>query len=658
MSLYFASPEGLPLSFTASGNQHISVTITGSVATFLDNGFFGVEDVVFTATDSKGRRKESHPVALLAKSETQNNPPILRPITQIYLDGSQNPTDVINDTININEGQSFRLIAEADDIDNSRQELIFTFGAPLDEFGCWQTNYNDSGIYIAKITVTDPSGVSDSRNVTINVADINRAPEFKTIDITPSGPYYEGELIKIVPYAIDPDGDCVTYTFDTPFDENGEWHTTYTDTGGASAKTFYIDVTASDGSLSSRETVSVTLNDVNMEPEISIQLSSYNVKVKDEFTIYIHAVDPDGYNLRDSVVIKIDGIAVGEPVEEYLPTYYKLTTSRETAGLYTVEVSVSDGVALSTASTKINIIDPLLELSEIHPIAGDFNGDGVADIGIFKALTGEWDIAVSDHGRFTFFTERKSDMGSSGWVPFTGDFNGDGFTDIGARNYGNEDGNIKWALYDPGSQSFGDVTLINDFFSGSDWLHTTGDFNGDGCIDIGRYYPRGGNWQVALSDNGSFSSFPHMDSGEPFANFSFGGSGWSPVVGDFNADGLTDICIFLSSEGIWRVAFSNGSTFITDGSDWLRGFGVGKTPITGDFNSDGMTDVGYFDRDTGEWYVAYSTGSGFDIQDTLFLSGFGVGSENSAAPGDFSMVMACSIPHYLITVVSVLKNGR
>ncbi len=66
--------------------------------------------------------------------------------------------------------------------------------------------------------------------------------------------------------------------------------------------------------------------------------------------------------------------------------------------------------------------------SERIPVAGDFNGDGVTDIGVF--IDGQWFARPQrqrqvGRGRPVGATRRSDDQ------PVTGDWDGDGKTDIG-----------------------------------------------------------------------------------------------------------------------------------------------------------------------------------------------------------------------------------
>ncbi len=153
-----------------------------------------------------------------------------------------------------------------------------------------------------------------------------------------------------------------------------------------------------------------------------------------------------------------------------------------------------------------------------------------------------------------------------------------------------------------------DVTLFHS--AGLNWPTNisyrkvlTGDFNGDGKIDIAAFAATG-EWiigeQVGLYQFRVFSA----------ADWS-PGSAWANVfTGDVNGDGRTDL-IGFNNDGSWWVAYSQADgTFVnvqlaqwSAASNW-RFLGAG------DFNGDGKTDVVGFNND-GTWWLGTSTGSSF-----------------------------------------------
>jgi hypothetical protein len=226
------------------------------------------------------------------------------------------------------------------------------------------------------------------------------------------------------------------------------------------------------------------------------------------------------------------------------------------------------------------------------PLIGDYNGDGFDDIAVFNATTGSWQVSLSDRATFTPSLGR-------------GDFN--------------------WLLPWAASSAF---------------VAFSGDFNGDGIDDVMVWNPAFGTWQVALSTGSLFVPNPGANGNFIWLNNFAVGSFWNPVIGDFNGDGIDDIAVLNTHDGTWQVALGTGSQFVPNaGSNgnflWATGLGAGGlwTPLTGDWNGDGKTDIGIFQA--GNWQMAKSTGSLFVPVGQPFLPW---GSESGVQPfvGDWN----------------------
>ncbi|MCM8781755.1 MAG: LamG domain-containing protein, partial [Candidatus Omnitrophica bacterium] len=156
---YFTSPDGLTLTYTASGQTNIAVSIdptTHLVSFSQPQGFFGTETVRFTATDTEYNSTQSNPVSL--QVEGVDNPPVL---------------DFIPD-ITVDETELVKITPHATDLDGDI--ISYSFTAPLDSNGQWQTDYASAGTYTTTVTATDPTGLKDTQDVKITVRNINRAP--------------------------------------------------------------------------------------------------------------------------------------------------------------------------------------------------------------------------------------------------------------------------------------------------------------------------------------------------------------------------------------------------------------------------------------------------------------------------------------------------
>jgi len=168
----------------------------------------------------------------------------------------------------------------------------------------------------------------------------------------------------------------------------------------------------------------------------------------------------------------------------------------------------------------------------------------------------------------------------------------------------------------------------------------TGDFNGDGKIDMLHLHPsadRKHSW-VALSNGDGTFDFQRSLPGASTSTRSYLNTSYNNIhTGDFDGDGLTDMLhLHPSSNKIYSwVALSNGDgsfDFKNGTLDLQKGLPGASTATnsflntayrniqTGDFNGDGLTDMLHLHPSSNKIYswVALSNGDGtFDFQQRL-----------------------------------------
>ncbi len=113
-----------------------------------------------------------------------------------------------------------------------------------------------------------------------------------------------------------------------------------------------------------------------------------------------------------------------------------------------------------------------------RPIAGDFNGDGVATIGVFS--DGQWRLDANGDGRWTAAEDTEFQFGRPGDVPLVGDFDGDGVDDVSV---------VRGREWTVDSNRDRELTAHDRVFEieGAGGVPVSGDWDGDGRDDIGFY---------------------------------------------------------------------------------------------------------------------------------------------------------------------------
>ncbi|HPN56603.1 MAG TPA: toxin TcdB middle/N-terminal domain-containing protein, partial [Candidatus Omnitrophota bacterium] len=240
-------------------------------------------------------------------------------------------------------------------------------------------------------------------------------------------------------------------------------------------------------------------------------------------------------------------------------------------------------------------------------LSGDFNGDGLADLATFSSIEGKALVALSQGETFLPKTEWITNFGVDSQI-FLGDFNGDGRVDLGA--YNPETDNVHVAL-STGS-GFADAGIWANIVSYYPVV-SAGDVNGDGLSDLVMFFYNNVNYcyyQVYYSDGASFYTWNYNDQYAGALNDNF-------FTGDFNGDGLSDFGRFTRSTGNWEIRYN-----LTDSSGipqtlltTVSGFGQNRNFTVSDFNDDGLLDIGYYEHLTGNIIYRPSKGMSFSSTD-------------------------------------------
>jgi uncharacterized delta-60 repeat protein len=217
-----------------------------------------------------------------------------------------------------------------------------------------------------------------------------------------------------------------------------------------------------------------------------------------------------------------------------------------------------------------NVFPSVFRLNNTAKTKYDFDGDGNADISVFRPSVGFWYLNQSTNG----FTATQFGISTDQIVPE--DFDGDNKTDIAVYRNG-----VWWILQSSNNQ----VKAVQ--FGNVEDKPQAGDFDGDGLADFAVYRPSNGIWYLQQSTNG-FEAVP------------FGIAEDLPQRADYDGDGKTDIAVYRSSTGIWYVRKSMGGILI-------RQFGLTEDiPVVADYSGDGKADIAVFRPSTGDWHQLLS----------------------------------------------------
>lgn len=187
------------------------------------------------------------------------------------------------------------------------------------------------------------------------------------------------------------------------------------------------------------------------------------------------------------------------------------------------------------------------------PVVGDFDGDGKSDRAVFRAfyavgsgaatirIEGQWYIQRSSGGEQTIQWGLRNDL------PVPEDYDGDGKADIAVYRPSN---GTWYILYSSKAYSK-DPLDVGQFQFGLPEDHPMpADYDGDGRADLTVWRPSTGEWFRASSTfNYVFRSPYYPNSFRGYAQKQFGLSGDTPVRGDFDGDQTYDLAV-------WRENFA------------------------------------------------------------------------------------------------------
>ena len=207
-----------------------------------------------------------------------------------------------------------------------------------------------------------------------------------------------------------------------------------------------------------------------------------------------------------------------------------------------------------------------------NPLAGDWDGNGLATIGVYRPSDLTFNLRNSntnDIGAVPAFV-----YGIPGDIPVAGNWDGLGVDTIGVYRPSNQ----RFYLRNSNTTGVADVVAQYGIFGD---IPVAGDWDGNGTTTIGVYRPSNQRFYLRNSNT----------TGVADAVAQYGIPGDIPIAGDWDGNGTTTIGVYRPSNQ--RFYLRNSNT--TGVADVAIQFGAaGDIPIVGDWDGNGTTNIGVY----------------------------------------------------------------
>lgn len=187
-----------------------------------------------------------------------------------------------------------------------------------------------------------------------------------------------------------------------------------------------------------------------------------------------------------------------------------------------------------------------------RPIAGDWDGDGVDTVGIFRN-----GVFFLKNSNTPGFADLSFAYGAPGDIPLAGDWDGNGVDTIGVYRNG--------AFFLRNSNSAGSPDIVVNYGNVGD-VPLVGDWDGNRTTTVGCFRPSNGFCYIRNSNTSGFAD----------SDFFYGQAGDVPVAGDWTGKGFDSIGIYRN--GVFFLRHTNSAGF----ADLQVNYGnPGDVPIVG-----------------------------------------------------------------------------
>ena len=315
------------------------------------------------------------------------------------------------------------------------------------------------------------------------------------------------------------------------------------------------------------------------------------------------------------------GFPRGENVEDGIIRGVSARTSSQAwvAGVHAGGRWIIQGIDGSGSSETVHPSEFKLGGENAIALSGDFDGDGSDEPVIYVA--GQWFVDLNGNG-FWDPGDLWIELGTELDRPVVGDWDGDGKDDVGifGRQWQRDPQRIKrdLGLSDPANKrrrqamraddidanpaapetdprrflQRGDsgklrADVVDHVFKYGEQVDTpmVGDWNGDGIDQIAVF--RDGKWLLDSDGDGRWTGRDQK--------VQYGQPGDQPIVGDFNGDEIDEIGIvrgdvwIIDTDGDQRITGNDKEIVVPRPSQ-------DSQPVVGDFDGDGIDEPGYYDE--------------------------------------------------------------
>lgn len=244
------------------------------------------------------------------------------------------------------------------------------------------------------------------------------------------------------------------------------------------------------------------------------------------------------------------------------------------------------------------------------PVNGDFDGDGFSDPAVYRPSTAQWFVKGSVNNDFSVIT-----WGLAGGadVPVPADYDGDGATDRAIFR----PSTAQWIIRKSSTGTAQVETWGVQLTAGE--VPVPGDYDGDTMADVAIYRRSTAQWIVKRSSDGATSVITWGEAGGADV----------PIVADLDGDKRADRVVYRPSTSQWFAYLSNTGTasVVTWGAA-----GTTDVPVAADWDRDGKSDPAVFRISSGQWFVKLSGYADGDYRQALVITWAAAGSIDYPLP--------------------------